>query len=507
MLKHRFSLFLLFGLLLLGLPWRGALAAPPGVTIPPGFELLLSAEGAELYQKDYPNGSPDYVQVLDLRAGARVRLQYAQVIEPRPNKGVYGGADPRFSLQPLAMFWRQAVAEHPNTFCVANGGFFYMPEAPTRLAFPLKVDGQVISDGWAIEQYPEQKLMLELWGERADITPLTQEALYGSSAPDILAGLTEEANKRAKYAVGRTFVGLADGNGDGAFEIFLMLNTATAVQSEVASVLRDFGAEKVMMLDGGGSAQLTCQGEGYLKSERLIPQALAMRAASPARTAARPTALPTPAEVNPPVSASAAGAPPWLVLVAGDPLELEFTLTNTGSQVWLPEEQRFVLEKNPLGAQQALAFERPVESGGQAQFSLQLGGYAEPGIYSLPLRWHIAAGEQVYPGDPALLRVVALPVEMAARRGELESLLKSWAGLGEAQIETNVEDWLDQSEEALPPAEAAPPTDAIQPAAAQPATPDAVHLRDLLWIPLLMLPFIFLVMSLVANAQQSAYRD
>jgi hypothetical protein len=43
---------------------------------------------------------------------------------------------------------------------------------------------------------------------------------------------------------------------------------------DAAQVLRDFGAEQVMMLDGGGSTQLSCKGEDYVSSDRLIPQAL-----------------------------------------------------------------------------------------------------------------------------------------------------------------------------------------------------------------------------------------
>lgn len=247
---------------------------------PPGFELMLDQPGVWLYRKDYKNGTPDYVQVIDLERGAALRLLHAPVSAERPRRGVYGGNDARLGLNSLEGYWQQTINYSPQAFCVTNGQFFYLPEAPTRLALPLKVDGKIITEGYGYDQYPE-KLMLELWVDHADIKLLTAESLYASSAPDILGGLPEEANKRAPYAVGRTFIGVDDWDGDGQFEIVYVFNTPTASQGAVAQVLRDFGADKVMMLDGGGSTQLICQGNPIIPSDRNIPQAIAVLAALP----------------------------------------------------------------------------------------------------------------------------------------------------------------------------------------------------------------------------------
>ena len=255
-------------------------AASASPVSPPGFDLLSEQPGVWLYRKEYKNGTPDYVQVIDLGQGAALRLLHAPVSAERPGRGAYGGSDARLGLNSLEGYWRQTIATHPQAFCVTNGQFFYMPEAPTRLALPLKVDGAIITEGFGYDQYPE-KLMLELWSDHADIALLTAETLYSSSAPDILGGLPEEANKRAPYAVGRTFIGVDDWDGDGQFEIVYLFNTPTASQGAVAQVLRDFGAEKVMMLDGGGSTQLICQGESIIPSDRNIPQAIAVLAAPP----------------------------------------------------------------------------------------------------------------------------------------------------------------------------------------------------------------------------------
>jgi hypothetical protein len=186
----------------------------------------------------------------------------------------------------MQSFWNEFSSSDPNAFCITNGQFFYLPEDPTRIAFPLKVDGRVISDGYGINEYPGKKLMMEMWTGRADIRELTQEDLYDSTAPNIIAGLSEEANKRGKFYVGRTFTGIEDADKDGAYETIFIFNTLSARQVDAARVLKSFGADKVMMLDGGGSAQLLCQGNDYVRSERFVPQALAV--------AAGPEPTPTP---------------------------------------------------------------------------------------------------------------------------------------------------------------------------------------------------------------------
>ena len=169
---------------------------------------------------------------------------------------------------PMQTYWSKASGLDQNAFCVANGLFFYMPEYPTRLAFPLKVDGPIITDGWGVQTYPGQKLLLELWDDHADITALSSQLLNSTTAPNVIGGLTEEANKRIKYSVGRTFVGVADLDQSGSHETVLVFNSSSSLQSGAAEVLRSFGADQVMMLDGGGSTQLLCKSGWHIRSDR-----------------------------------------------------------------------------------------------------------------------------------------------------------------------------------------------------------------------------------------------
>ncbi len=259
-----------------------ALINATATSVPPDFHLVISSTGVALYRKDYPGGNPDFVQIINLKNGASVKLLHGKIVNSGAGQGVFGGNDPTISRQSLGQAWNDFSSSNSNAFCITNGQFFSTNEDPTKLAFSLKKDGSIISDGYGshgnIEEYknPNQKLILQIWGDRADITSLTKDALYSSSAPNIIAGLTEDADKGPKNSTGRTFVGVDDGNSDGQYEMILIFNSKTATQPDAASILKSFGADKIVMLDGGSSTQLICQGTSYIQSSRTIPQTLAV---------------------------------------------------------------------------------------------------------------------------------------------------------------------------------------------------------------------------------------
>lgn len=243
---------------------------------PQGFELIRSSVGVQLYRREYPSGYPDYVQVIRLDRGAEVLLLHGKISHQGVSSGVYGGLDARFNSRTIMQYWEQILADTSRAFCVTNGQFFYMYEYPTRLPFPLKINGAIISGGYSKGEFNDQKFMLEIWKDQVNIRPLTKVDFQKSSAPNILGGLAEDARKSPQKFVGRTFVGIADQNLDGVYEIVLIFNTQAARQQDAAETLRLFGAKKVMMLDGGLSTQLVCQGKPYIQTERLIPQAIAV---------------------------------------------------------------------------------------------------------------------------------------------------------------------------------------------------------------------------------------
>jgi len=52
------------------------------ISIPKDFEILRSAVGVALYRKNYANGVPDFVQVINLNQGARLVLLHGEIKTP-----------------------------------------------------------------------------------------------------------------------------------------------------------------------------------------------------------------------------------------------------------------------------------------------------------------------------------------------------------------------------------------------------------------------------------------
>jgi hypothetical protein len=449
-------------------------ASTPEPQVPDGFYLVSQDDGVRLYRKEYAEGNPDYVQVVDLSQGAALRLMHGQRGEPRMGKGMYGGDDYRFSYQTLPQFWSQALARDEKTFCVFNGQFFYMPESPTRLALPLKVDGEIITTGFGYSQYDGEERMLELWPEKAEIRELSERALHASSAPDILAGLSEFANKRARYAVARTFVGVADGNRDGVSETVLVLNTLSATQAQAADVLRAWGAESVMMLDGGGSTQLYCRDGWKVQSERLIPQAIAVVGSS-----------------GPPYAAEFGRLPSWPVILAGKSANLEIEAHNRGSQPWEASRVELRIDTTPWRSAERLELLEDVPPGESVTFLWPANGFYRSSVYHLELQ--ILRNGQELPGETARFSLIVLPTDLESRQMELQELASSWAAQSDGDVELQARAWLQEQagQELLP--EGTP----------FPATPLEFQAGDVIWVPVLMLPFVVVLLLLMSRARRA----
>ncbi|HSM58294.1 MAG TPA: phosphodiester glycosidase family protein [Candidatus Sulfomarinibacteraceae bacterium] len=267
---------LFVGALLAGAPE----ARTAGLDLPPRFELWTSAPGVEVYESE---DGAEFVQLVDLRSGARLDFWYKLAAGPSPinqgrSEGIYGGNSPAFERHYLASVWEEVAAA--EAVCLANGQFFRDTingrwVDPTELAFPLKSDGVMVSEGYERYRFRRHRQMLALWPAEAAIMPLNRAALYSSTAPDIIAGLAETASVRSSEPLGRTFVGTADRDGDGRSETVLIYSGEAVTQQEATATLRAFGANAVMMLDGGGSNQLLCEGSSLINRVRPLPQMIA----------------------------------------------------------------------------------------------------------------------------------------------------------------------------------------------------------------------------------------
>ena len=252
---------------------------------PPAFELIQTEKGIKFYS----NSQGDYIQIIDLSQNAQVLfLQGEQVGDGVP--AAYSGINPQFQRQSISDFWQDLTQQFGNrAFSVCNGQFFKGGN-PTELAFPVQTGGQLVSSGYAgVEEFPQEKLIFGIQNQTAEIIPFSEQTNYQQTQfpyTEAIVGIREDAaiapiqwySKDPFIERPRTFLGVADQDLDQQNETVLILTSKGQTQSNAAQMLKEFGANQVMMLDGGGSTQLIVQGTEPLSSTdptpRLIPQAI-----------------------------------------------------------------------------------------------------------------------------------------------------------------------------------------------------------------------------------------
>ena len=246
-------------------------------SIAPDFVLKTAVSGVTLYEKTIFTGYHQYVQIIHLNQGASVQLRHGPIAQPGTGEGDYGGDNPLIFTQAITDIWAEFHPQQPDTFCLTNGQFYSSHASAVRLSFPVKADGHLISSGYGRDQFPGDQLLLEIWPHQATIRPMSEAALLTSTAPNLLVGLTEEAaGRRPNARTGRTFIGVGNPNEAGFYQSLLIFSSQSARKTDAVTTLSQFGAERVMMLDGGASTQLICEGELLLGPGRYIPQAIAI---------------------------------------------------------------------------------------------------------------------------------------------------------------------------------------------------------------------------------------
>jgi hypothetical protein len=203
-----------------------------------------------------------FLHILDLQQGARLEIRHGSVESTNPGQGVYGGNNPKIRSNTIETF-ENSIKKEGNGFAVYNASFYRPTENPTQIAFLIKRNGSILTDGYAgASEFKNQKKVLQIWNNegRIDITDfdenLPNNQIYDQiKAPDALVSLSPDADKNKNAAVGRTFVGIRDSDGDGKFETALIFISQKSSQWLAERVLRDAGAKKVIMFDGGGSSQ------------------------------------------------------------------------------------------------------------------------------------------------------------------------------------------------------------------------------------------------------------
>ena len=249
------------------------LRSDPLLTIPTGFQRILSDTGVRIYQKKYPIASFDFVTVVDLRIATIRNLT-----------GTVNGE--LIGRKLLSSFWQDAIEQNVEDFqaqVVLNGTFFGTDQTTaTDIAFGLKAHDRLITYGYGLNEYPGQNktLAFDSFAANAQIQP------YGNATfdrfPDVIGALAANADKSAARQLGRTFVGTVDTDQDATADTVLFFSSAAATQAYAENTLKSFGATEVAMLDGGGSTGLIANGTAYIRTNRTLPHAIAIYANKPA---------------------------------------------------------------------------------------------------------------------------------------------------------------------------------------------------------------------------------
>ena len=246
------------------------------MTIPSGYRVITTRSGVQCYQKDNAGGAPDYVCIVDLRQ-ARVRTVHS------------ARSGDNFGCKSLRNLWNDAAALESGIITraiVINGTFFGTDFYPTQFAFPYKQEGTLLTYGKDCPAHVPSVRNLHLWWDRQyaavstySCSAVDQAALTSfGSAPDILGTLDWTYSKNSTSPIPRTFVGVQDQDGNGTRETLLIFSSALATQSYARQQLINFGANEIVMFDGGGSSALIINGIDKVSTARTLPNALVVLA-------------------------------------------------------------------------------------------------------------------------------------------------------------------------------------------------------------------------------------
>ncbi len=224
---------------------------------PKGFEVISDSVGVQVYRRD--NGLQSYMTVLDFQKGAMMRNLTGEVV-----------GDRQVGHRSLMEYWNMAKPDKTMkpAKVVINGTFFARYNQPTDLAFGLKSDGQVISYGYGLKEFPGFNKTVAWDFQRIQIAPYAK-ATFDGPMPNVVGALDVNAGKRKDKYLPRTFIG-SKGK-----QVFIF-SSNYARQIDAVRALQEFGAESMAMLDGGGSTGLIVDGKELLQANTKVPHGIAI---------------------------------------------------------------------------------------------------------------------------------------------------------------------------------------------------------------------------------------
>ncbi len=269
------------------------LLSTTGCTDTNHFHLLNQVDGAKLYQASLGQGNTAYLQVFDPRK-IQIDQLMGSIEQPGKGKGGYyqseGKSDsPFFKMQtPTATVQKYQAQYGSQVFSIINFSFFEDYKASSRLSFPIKLNGKIITGGSspygpianpADPAYKNIRLKALLWDDRhveiADYDPKTGSPLNQPTVKNAI--VSYEYKDHPAYRLGGDppnryhVLGTFEQGSEGMGLAIVTVNRATL--EEAANLLRQSGLgvkEPMMTFDGGTSTYLFSAQRGHL----LLPQAV-----------------------------------------------------------------------------------------------------------------------------------------------------------------------------------------------------------------------------------------
>ena len=289
---NKYLLVCLVFLLIIMLMISNALHGTPSVA----YLTLDLIDGAGLYKTQLPNGNEAYLQTINLR-----KMQMDQIIGEMDEIGFDDGKyyrengsyySPYFQMKLFSDVWNEyKLLYGKQVFSMMNCAFFEDYKSSTQLAFPVKLNGQVITAGSspygpfsqaANDYYKGIKLKALVWNdEGAYITdydpkrgspldkPTVQNAIVSYSYSDHPAKVLGK-NQANKYHV----IGTLNKDNAPGDELILIVTVNKATLDEAADLLRKLGVRgDILTVDGGSSTFITNPRTGNL----IAPQPVNMK--------------------------------------------------------------------------------------------------------------------------------------------------------------------------------------------------------------------------------------
>jgi Phosphodiester glycosidase len=173
----------------------------------------------------------------------------------------------------IKQFWQQATQQKGTPQILINGTFFQTYDKPTGIAFGFKQDGNVITYGYGLNEFPTLTTTVA-WNQHSIAIAPYSRSTFDGPMPNVVGTLDVTAGKNADRSLPRTFVGAKNRRSDGTYQTALFLSSSGARQRDAARMLKDFGAEQMAMLDGGASTGLVINGQVVLQPKTKIPQSI-----------------------------------------------------------------------------------------------------------------------------------------------------------------------------------------------------------------------------------------